>query len=100
MSIRARRPLFAERSAHVPHVAAPILGQFSARYVSMKARMRPIAYARNKPMLHRIEMDVVDVPRQICVVADRVLPVAALPNPFLSLDDMTRRARGRDVQPA
>jgi hypothetical protein len=36
-------------------------------------------------MLHRIEMNVVDMPLKIRVIADRVLPVAALPNAFFAL---------------
>jgi len=35
-------------------------------------------------VLHRIEMDVVEVPRKIVLVAQRMLPISPLPNPALA----------------
>jgi hypothetical protein len=46
-------------------------------------------------MLHRIEVDVVDMPRQVGLVTDRVLPIAALPQSFLAFSDVSRRSRCR-----
>jgi hypothetical protein len=46
--------------------------------------MRPIADARHQAVLHRIEMDIVEVPREILLVADRVLPKPSLPEPVLA----------------
>ena len=37
-------------------------------------------------MLHGIEVDVVDVAREIGVIADSMLPIAALPAALLALD--------------
>ena len=37
------------------------------------------------PVFDRIEMDVIEVPHKIVLVTQRVLPIAPLPNPTLSL---------------
>ena len=47
--------------------------------------MRPIGYAVDVPMLHGIEMNVIDMPFEICLVSDGVFPIASLPNAFLRL---------------
>lgn len=48
-----------------------------------KTRMQPIHRPHDPSMLHRIEMDVIDVPQQIEIVADRMFPVAPLPDTSL-----------------
>jgi len=40
---------------------------------------------RDVPMLHRVEMDVVHVSRDVGFAAQRLLPVAALPDSTLAL---------------
>ena len=40
----------------------------------METAMRPVAHARHKPVLDRIEMDVIDVALEIGVVTNGVLP--------------------------
>ena len=42
---------------------------------------------RREPAFHRIEMDVIHVSGVILVVADRVLPIPALPDAGLTLAD-------------
>ena len=42
--------------------------------------MRPIRGAGGVPVLHRVEVDVIDVPVQVVFVADQVFPVASLPD--------------------
>lgn len=42
--------------------------------------MRPVARTRHVTVLHRIDVDVVDVIGQITIIADRVLPITALPD--------------------
>ena len=54
----------------------------------MKTAMRPIGYTRNVPVLHGIEVDVVDMSFEIRFVAYGMFPIAALPNPFFSLDEL------------
>src|SRR5579885_2802328 len=58
----------------------------------METAVGPVANARHEPVLHRIEMNIVDVPRQICLVADSMLPVASLPNSLFTLCDFALRA--------
>ena len=40
--------------------------------------MWPVAHARHKAMLDRIEMNVIDMPREIAVIANGVLPRSAV----------------------
>ncbi len=42
--------------------------------------MRPIGDAGDVPVLHRVEMNVIDMALEIRVISDRVFPIAALPN--------------------
>ena len=46
----------------------------------MKAAMRPVDDPADMTMLHWIEVNIVDVPFEIGVVADRMFPIAALPH--------------------
>ena len=46
-------------------------------------------------MLHGIVVDIIDVPLKVAVVADRVFPIAALPNSFFALFQFARRTRSR-----
>ena len=59
----------------------------------MEAAMRPINDPRDVPVLHGIEMDVVDMPFEIGVISDGVLPVAALPDAFFALRHLALRSR-------
>jgi hypothetical protein len=60
-------------------VASPILRKQSLPHKSMKRGKRPIANARDKPVLDRIEMNVIDVSLEIARVADGMFPEATLP---------------------
>ncbi|HEV7601154.1 MAG TPA: hypothetical protein VGO49_13010 [Bradyrhizobium sp.] len=48
----------------------------------MKAAVRPIQNAPDVSVLHRIEVNVVDMALEIGIVANGVLPIAALPDAF------------------
>ena len=52
--------------------------------------MRPIRYAVDVAMFHRVEVDVVDVSLEIFIIANCVLPVSALPYAFLALGNLAR----------
>jgi hypothetical protein len=52
-----------------------------------EARERPVGGTCRKPVLHRVEMDIVHVDGVIPVVADRVLPIPALPDAGFALAD-------------
>ena len=45
----------------------------------MKRRIRPIAHSGDKAMLHGIEMNIIDVPFEILLVANGVFPESTLP---------------------
>ena len=47
--------------------------------------MRPIPDSLYKTMLDRIDVNVVNVPGQIVLIADRVLPITPLPDAALPL---------------
>jgi hypothetical protein len=54
----------------------------------MKAAMRPVRDARDVAVLDGIEVNVVDVTLEVCLVADCMLPIASLPNTLLALRDL------------
>jgi hypothetical protein len=62
--------------------------------------MGPIANPRRISVLHRIEVNVINVTCQIGVVADRVLPIAALPNPLVALGYLAGAALSVAGEPA
>ena len=47
--------------------------------------MRPVRYARYMTMFDRIEMNVIDVTREVLLIADNVFPEATLPDASLAL---------------
>jgi hypothetical protein len=51
----------------------------------MKAAVRPVRDATDVPVLHGIEMDVVDVPIEVGVISNGMLPVSTLPDALLAL---------------
>ena len=53
--------------------------------------MRPIPDSLYKAMLDRIDMDVVDVTRQVLLIANSVLPITSLPDAALALGGAARR---------
>ena len=60
--------------------ARPVLAQPPALDVMMNRRMRPIRRAFDVPVLHGIDMHVIDMALQIVLVADPMLPIPPLPN--------------------
>jgi hypothetical protein len=50
----------------------------------MERGERPIAHGIHMAVLDRIEVDVIDMSPQIDIVADRMFPVAPLPDPSLA----------------
>jgi hypothetical protein len=80
-----------KRSCNLPHVSAPIGRKPTPFDKPMKAAMRPVRYARYVSMLHGIEVDVVDVAIEICVVANRVFPITTLPDALFALQHLALR---------
>jgi hypothetical protein len=60
-------------------IARPVLRQQPAPHVEVKGRMRPVSNTCHEAVFHRIVMDVIDVPGEISLVTDGVLPVPPLP---------------------
>ena len=79
-----RALLFAKWTLNLAHISTPIRCKQAASDVTMEAAMRPIRDAPNVSMPYRIEMNVVDVALEVRLIANGVLPIAALPNALLS----------------
>ena len=47
--------------------------------------MRPVADPLHQAMFHGVVVNVIDMPREVAVVADRVLPIAPLPKRELAI---------------
>jgi hypothetical protein len=84
---RAHR-LLAERPLYLLHIASPIRRKQTAFDITTKAAMRPIGHARNVSVLHRIEVDVIDMTLKIRIIANGVLPVPALPDAFFPFGNL------------
>ncbi len=65
--------------ADTAYITRPIGRQDAAPHILMKRRMWPIAHTFDEPMLDWIEMDVVDVSGEVCLIPHRVLPESPLP---------------------
>src|SRR5438128_523893 len=63
----------------------PIRRQCPIAYIAMQAGIRPVSRPQHPPVLHGIEVDVVDVPGEVVLVLDLVFPEAALPELAFSL---------------
>src|SRR5262245_19019137 len=61
-------------------IRPPICANDSSSHEIMNRRVWPINRPRNKSMLDGVEMDVIDVPRVIRVIANDVLPESTLPD--------------------
>jgi len=63
---------------------APIRCQEAVFDEAMERGIGPVCRTMHPAVLYRIEMDVVDMPREIGVIADLMFPVAALPDAAFS----------------
>ena len=82
------RCTFAEFACYVGGIPAPIGRQLVVRHVTVEAAVGPVDDLPYQPVFDRVEMNVVDVTGEVCIVADGVLPIAALPYPLLALADL------------
>ena len=71
---------FPERSPISRNVSAPIDWVDTEPDHAVKRRIRPVSHASHQSVLDWIEMNVVDVPCVVALIAQRVLPIAALPD--------------------
>ena len=58
--------------------------------VSMKAAVGPIGDTRNVSVFDGVKVDVIDMPLEIDIVADRMLPKTAPPDSLLAFDNFAR----------
>jgi hypothetical protein len=68
-----------ERSGDLLQITAPVGRKKPTFDETMKAAVRPIGDPRDFRVLHRIEVNVIDVAFKVGVVANGVLPKATLP---------------------
>src|SRR3546814_3249255 len=61
---------------HACRIARPVFRKPTALHETVERRVRPVHRARGVPMLHRIDVDVVNVRMQVRLVPDQVFPVA------------------------
>src|ERR1700744_2864912 len=80
-----------ERTTDILQVSAPIGDKNPTFDEAMKAAVRPVHDTGDSSMLHRIEVNVVDVTFEIGIIANSMLPIATLPDTFLALGNLTRR---------
>ena len=72
-------------------IAGPIGGVAAEADHAVKGRIRPIPDARDVAVPDRVEMDVIGVAPKIGFVAQRVLPITALPDAALAFARPARR---------
>ena len=61
-------------------IARPILRIDAKLHHTMKRRIRPFPDSRHESMFHGIDMNIVDVSVKILFIANRMLPLATLPD--------------------
>jgi hypothetical protein len=83
--LRLRSISFAKRAGNLLHVSTPIRNKHAPLDIAVKTAVRPISDAGDVAVLHWVEVNVIDMPREIGFIADGMLPIAALPNAFLPL---------------
>jgi len=110
-SARRRNPSpLAEIGSIVSTIARPILRINSKSNQAVESRIWPRVDLRHMAMLDRIEVNVVDVTLEVVLIAERMLPIAPLPNaPFTLIGSawrylfpsrQTTRERRLDQSPA
>jgi len=82
--LRNPSPL-AEASAIFTVIARPILRIDAEPNHSMERRVRPIDHPANVVVLHGVEMNVVDVTREVVFTAQSMFPIPPLPNTAFAL---------------
>ena len=82
--------LLAESARDVTQIATPIHRQQSVFYVAVKGAVRPIRYPVDIAVFDWIEVDVIDMPLEVCIIADCVFPKSPLPDAFFPLHQFAR----------
>src|SRR3979490_2678640 len=82
---------FTEIARVVSIVACPILRIGAVSHHFAERGMRPVSYPLHQSVLHRTEVDIIDVPLEGLLMAQCVRPVASLPNAALAFGDPAGR---------
>ena len=61
-------------------IACPVLGVDSEFHHAVERRIWPVSDPRYKLVLHRVDVNVIDMPHEIVPVTNCMLPIASLPN--------------------
>jgi hypothetical protein len=77
-------------------IAAPVSRQQTVLHMAVEAAVRPVANASDITVLHRIEVNVIDVTLEVRIISDCVLPKTSLPDsrftpPYLAPRPQLRR---------
>jgi hypothetical protein len=88
-------PIFA---GEIYSLAAPIALQVAPCNIMLETAVRPITDPADQPVLDGVEMNVIDVPLEIGIISDCMLPIPPLPQASLAFDDLAGRARDIDGQ--
>ena len=83
---------FTKRTRDILHVPAAIRNELASFDIAMKLLCGQSTTRVTMPVLHGVEMNVIDMSLEIGFIANGMLPIAALPDPFFSLGKLAFRS--------
>jgi hypothetical protein len=84
LSAERNPPSFTEPRGFIANSAGPIERIGTEPDPAAKRGKWPVLHADGVAMLHGIEVNVIEVPHEVVLVAQRMLPISPLPNPALA----------------
>jgi len=90
--------LLSESARDLALIVAPVSRQQTGFHIAMEAAVRPVANPSDITVLHRIEVDVIDVTLEIRIISDCVLPKSSLPDSRFAPPDLAPRPQLRRRQ--
>ena len=97
---RSRARLLSKIPGEFADITTPVRRQIPTRDVALETTVRPIADTPDQPVLHGIEVSVINAAGKIGFVANRMFPISALPQSPLALGEFAPAARFIAGQPA
>jgi hypothetical protein len=91
---------FPKSSFIFTNITCPIIRQQTFPHIPMERGVRPIAHPGYQPVLHWIEMDVIDVASEIVFIADRMFPEPPLPQCEIAIRPTLQSGFGLDQRAA
>src|SRR5215470_15156963 len=86
------RGSFSKLACDLSHIATPIDRQVAASDIAVEAAIRPVADTSHESVFDWIVVNIVDMALQIGLISDHVLPIASLPNAFITFGGLARRS--------